>query len=237
MLLIMDDDLTKEQIAKTLPMVGRANLNASGARPSGDRIKIAGILAKTLLFNHDETQFKEVIKVIEGEIKFAEGRGMQYDYSFHHREDKVNNTLSYGLGYADAFAEWAAKVAGTNYKFSEKSLNLLIDYYLDGICKMMVYGKFPDSGAMNRDITRAGSLEAFGTETLQRLMKTTDYRKKEMEEIVKIRQGNAKPTSSHSTFYCQSAHSLFQDPEFFPSVRSYPPRTCILRQLYKAKGL
>ena len=93
MLLIMDDDLTKEQVVKTLPMVGRANLNATGARPSGDRIKIAGILAKTLLFNRDEAQFKGVIKVIEGEIKFATGRGMQYDYSFHHREDRVNNTL------------------------------------------------------------------------------------------------------------------------------------------------
>ncbi len=236
-LLIMDNDLTKEQISKTLPMVGRANLNATGARPSGDRIKIAGILAKTLLFNRDETQFKEVIKVIEGEIKFAEGRGMQYDYSFHHREDKVNNTLSYGLGYADAFAEWAAKVAGTNYKFSEKSLNLLIDYYLDGICKMMVYGKFPDPGAMNRDITRAGSLEAFGTETLQRLLKTTDYRKNEMEEIVKIRQGKSKPTSSHSTFYWQSDHFTFQRPEFFTSVRMYSTRICNMEQPYNSEGL
>ena len=95
-LLIMDVDLTKDQIAKTLPMVGRAYLNATGARPSGDRIKIAGILAKTLLFNRDEAQFNVVIRVIEGEIKFSTSRGLQYDYSFHHRDDSVNNTLSYG---------------------------------------------------------------------------------------------------------------------------------------------
>lgn len=50
-LLIMDTNLAKEQVAKTLPMVGRAHLTASGARPSGDRIKIAGILAKTLLLS------------------------------------------------------------------------------------------------------------------------------------------------------------------------------------------
>ena len=140
-LLIMDTNLTKEQISKTLPMVGRAYLNATGARPSGDRIKIAGILAKTLLFKRDEAQFNDVVKVIEGEIKFSTERGMQYDYSFHHRIDKVNNTLSYGTGYADAFAEWAALTAGTRYQFSQPPLHQLTDYYLDGICKMTVNGK------------------------------------------------------------------------------------------------
>src|SRR5665648_117984 len=237
MLLIMDDDLTKEQITKILPMVGRANLNATGARPSGDRIKIAGILAKTLLFNRDEAQFKDVIKVIEGEIKFATGRGMQYDYSFHHREDRVNNTLSYGLGYADAFAEWAANVSGTSFKFCDPSLQLLIDYYLDGICKMMVYGKFPDTGAMNRDITRSGSQKAFGTATPERLLKTTTYRMNELEEIVKIRKGEVNPTLSHSTFFWQSEHFTYQRPTFFTSVRMYSMRDCNMEEPYNGEGL
>ena len=237
LLLIMDDDLTKEQIAKTLPMVGRANLNATGARPSGDRIKIAGILAKTLLFNRDEAQFIEVIKVIEGEIKFATGRGMQYDYSFHHREDRVNNTLSYGLGYADAFAEWAANVSGTSYHFSDPSLQLLIDYYLDGICKMMVYGKFPDTGAMNRDITRSGSQKSFGTATPERLLKTTTYRKNELEDIIKIRKGDANTTLSHSTFFWQTEHFTFQRPNYFTSVRMYSIRNDNMEVPYNGEGL
>jgi chondroitin AC lyase len=237
MLLIMDADLTKEQIAKTLPMIGRANLNATGARPSGDRIKIAGILAKTLLLNRDEAQFNEVIRVIEGEIKFSTERGMQYDYSFHHRVDRVNNTLSYGLGYADAFAEWAAFVAGTKYKFSEPSLHQLTDYYLDGICKMMVYGKYSDPGAMNRDITRSDAQRAFGTASLERLMKASDYRKNELEEIVKIRHGEAVPTLSHSTFFWQSEHFTFQRPDFFTSVRMYSTRDYNMEYPYNGEGL
>ena len=236
-LLIMDTDLTKEQVAKTLPMVGRANLNATGARSSGDRIKIAGILAKTLLYNRDEIQFKEVIKVIEGEIKFATGRGMQYDYSFHHREDRVNNTLSYGLGYADAFAEWAANVAGTKYQFSVKPLQQLIDYYLDGICKMMVYGKYSDQGAKNRDITRSESHRAFGTSTPEKLLSATDYRKNELEAIVKIRRGEADPILSHSTFFWQTEHFTIQRPEFFTSVRMHSTRNDNMEVAYNSEGL
>ena len=237
-LLIMDTDLTKDRVEKAQPMIGRAHLTASGARPSGDRIKIAGILAKNLLYRRDEVQFAEVIKVIEGEIKFSTGlRGMQHDYSFHHREDRVNNTLSYGLGYADAFVEWAAFVAGTKYQFSEKPLQQLIDYYLDGICKQMVYGKYNDPGTKNRDITRAERHRAFGTTAPERLLKTTDYRKSELEELIKIRKGEATPTLSFAKFFWQTEHFAFQRPTFYTSVRMHSTRNDNMEVPYNGEGL
>ena len=71
---------------------------------------------------------------IEGEVKFSTGsRGMQHDYSFHHRYDRVNNTTSYGYGkYANAFGEWSFYVSNTKYAFSVERINQLVDYYLDG---------------------------------------------------------------------------------------------------------
>ncbi|MDP2889729.1 MAG: polysaccharide lyase family 8 super-sandwich domain-containing protein [Bacteroidota bacterium] len=237
-LLIMDTDLTKDRVEKAQPMIGRAHLTASGARPSGDRIKIAGILAKSLLYRRDEVQFAEVIKVIEGEIKFNTGqRGMQHDYSFHHREDRVNNTLSYGTGYADAFAEWAAFVSGTKYQFSEKPLQHLIDYYLDGICKQMVYGKYNDPGTKNRDITRAERHRAMGTTTPERLLKTTSYRKSELEELIKIRKGEATPTLSFAKFFWQTEHFAFQRPTFYTSVRMHSTRNDNMEVPYNGEGL
>jgi len=118
-LLIMDKDLPQNLVDETLPIIGRAHINAWGARQSGDRIKIAGISAKHYLYLRDQAEFEKLIKIIEGEIRFVSGRGMQYDYSFHHRVDRVNNTLSYGTGYADAFVEWAVYVKGTEYTLSE----------------------------------------------------------------------------------------------------------------------
>ena len=189
MLLVMDESLDKAQVEKMLPIAQRANLNAWGARPSGDRIKIAGLQAKTALFCRDAEQLGEVLKVLEGEIKFSteKERGIQYDYSFHHREDRVNNTLSYGLGYVDAFAEWAANVADTRFRFSDHAMHLAVDYYLDGVCKQMVYGREADTGIRNRDITRPDRKGYFGIVTPERFLKASDYRKAELENIIKAR--------------------------------------------------
>jgi len=238
LMLLMGDELPKELVDKAQPIIGRANLNASGARPSGDRIKIAGILAKNLLFLNDKKQFDEVIKVIEGEIKFSTGkRGIQHDYSFHHREDRVNNTLSYGTGYADAFAEWAAYVAGTEYAFSEEKIDQLIDYYLDGICKQMVYGKFEDTGTKNRDISRADDENAMGTGTPKKLLTASDYRKQELDEIIKIRKGEVQPKFSFDKFFWQTEYYVHQRPEYFTSVRMHSTRNHNMEVPYNSEGL
>jgi chondroitin AC lyase len=238
-LLIMDRDLSKEQTEKTLVITGRAHINAWGARQSGDRIRIAGIQAKNALFKRDAEQFEMLMKVIEGEICFVpeNERGLQYDYSFHHRDDRVNNTLSYGLGYADTFAEWADYVAGTRYRFSEKPLCLLVDYYLDGICKMMIFGKYHDPGATNRDISRPRSNYAAGTLTLERLLSVTAYRAGELNELVKIRRDEASPSRSFGAFYWLTEHYTHQRPGYFTSVRMFSPRVRNMEEPYNGEGL
>lgn len=260
LMLIMGDELPADLVEKAQPIIGRAHLNASGARPSGDRIKIAGILAKNLLFLEDYKQFEYVLKVIEGEIVQVEwigqkygygasemngglgtpgynGRGIQFDFSFHHRVDGVNNTLSYGTGYADAFIEWADYVSGTGYAFSAEKINLLIDYYLDGICKHLVFGKFPDPGAKNRSVSREDALHAYSSESAKKLLKTTDYRKKELQEIVNTRDNGTKTTLSHATFYWNTEHFAFQRPGWFTSVRMYSTRNYSMEVPYNSEGL
>lgn len=236
-LLLVGDNLPKELTQKTQPIVGRAHLNASGARPSGDRIKIAEILARNLLFLGDEKQFGEVVKVIEGEIKFETGRGMQYDYSFHHREDWVNNTLSYGLQFADVFAVWADYVANTRYSFSQEKIRILVDYYLDGICKMTVFGKYPDLGAKNRSISRTGALSAMGTNTPGKLLRVTNYRKKDLDKIIASRNKNINPKDSYSKFFWRSEYFSHQRPAFFASVRMFSKRNANMEMPYNGEGL
>lgn len=259
-MLLMGDVLPENLIDQTQPIIQRAHVDAPGARPGGDRIKIAGIQAKNMLFLGDGDTFESVIRVIENEIKYVEwigmqygysfsnidggftnrsaaGRGIQYDNSFHHRTDGVNNTLSYGIGYAAAFIEWAAYVAGTEYAFSGEKIERLVDYFLDGICKTAVFGKYPDAGAKNRSFSRQGALNPYHAGTAEMLLSTTTHREKEIREIADIRKNNVKPTLQHATFYWHSEHFTFQRPAFFTSVRMYSTRTHNMEKPYNSEGL
>ncbi len=260
LMLLVGDELPGALVEKAQPIIGRATIDAPGARPGGDRIKIASIHAKNLLFNEEYEKFGEVVDVIEGEIKYVEwigmkygydyrlvrggfsnrsagGRGIQYDNSFHHRTDGVNNTLSYGLGYANAFVEWAVYTTGTKYAFSHGKMSQLIDYYLDGICKTAVYGKYPDPGAKNRSISRKGTLRPYGATTPEKLLMTSNYRQKEIQEIIDIRDKGIKPTTSHATFFWHSEHFSFQRPGWFTSVRIYSTRNHNMEVPYNSEGL
>lgn len=260
LMLLVGDELPKDLVEKAQPIIGRAHIEAPGARPGGDRIKIAGIQAKNMLFLGDNQTFDEVVKVIENEIKNVEwigrkygytyrlhqagfanrtagGRGIQYGNSFHHRADGVNNTLSYGIGYADAFVEWAVYTAGTKYKFAEDRLEHLVDYFLDGICKTSVFGKYPDPGAKNRSISRPGTMRPYNAGTAENLLLTTNYRKNELQEIADVRNKGIKPTVSHATFFWNTEHFSFQRPEWFTSVRMYSTRTHNMEEPYNSEGL
>ena len=274
LLYIMDKDLSKQQVAKMLEIAGRANMNASGARPSGDRAKIASILAQTQLWCRNEAEVEKVIKIIEGEVKFADqesvirtaggsqshpnyfagGRGLQRDYSFHHRPDRVNNTSSYGTGYLGAIIDWAVKVCDTRYRFSENTVHTIVDYFLDGMCKQMVYGTMVDPGVRNRDIARpsgrAGALAAArkagepartlkgNTVMPQNLLKIADgYRQAELEEIVAARSGDHSHTPSFAKFFWQTEHFAFQRPGFYTSVRMFSTRNKSMEEPYNGEGL
>ena len=238
LMLVIGDELPQDLVAKAQPMIGRANMSASGARPSGDRIVIAGILAKNLIFMNDYQAFNDIMKIIEGEMKFATGeRGLQHDYSFHHRTDRVNNTSSYGYGkYANAYGEWSFYVAGTAYAFSKEKINQLVDYYLDGIYKQMVYGVYEDISVKNRSISGQATFQPQSTLEIERVLVSTDYRKAELEEIIRLRKGEAKPSASFAKFFWQTEHFVFQRPRFYTTVRLFSTRNRNMEEPYNGPG-
>ncbi|MFP4342354.1 MAG: polysaccharide lyase family 8 super-sandwich domain-containing protein [Cyclobacteriaceae bacterium] len=244
LLLIMDEELTDKQKQGAARIMSRATLKAWGARPGGDLIKIAGIHGKYGLFLRDTAIVTKVMQVIPSEIQYASERntpddlrGLQQDMSFHHRQDRVTSTLSYGLGYAAAFAEWAALVTGTQYAFPEEDIRLLVDFYLDGICKTMVHGKYPDPGAKNRSISRQATLAAANTQLPEMLLLSTDYRQQELQEIISIRKGQMMPKLESNRFYWHSEYQSHQRPDYFASVRMYSSRNHNMEEPYNGEGL
>ena len=236
-LLVLDEDLTEKQRTEGVRIASRANLEASGARPGGDLIQIAGMLGKQGLFKRDEAIVERVVKVMASEIKITTGRGLKPDMSFHHRTDNVISTLAYGTGYASAFSYWAVKIAGTKFNFPEAAMKLLIDYYLDGISKSMAFGKYPDIAAKNRDLSRKGTLAPASAEIAENLLKASDYRKAELEELLKIRKGEKTPNLTWNRFFWHSEYFTHQRPKWFSSVRMHSNRQNNMEQPHNEEGL
>src|SRR5690606_9334159 len=146
-----------------------------------------------LLFKRDQKFLKDVLKIMADEIRVTTGRGLKPDLSFHHRTDNVISTLSYGSGYIGSFAYWIVKIKDTGFTLPEKSLELLIDYFLDGISQSMVHGKYPDPGAINREMTRKGALSPAGPALAENLMEASSYRQEELRQIAEIRKNKLEP--------------------------------------------
>ena len=236
-LLVMDTDLTDRQKKDGARIANRANLQASGARPGGDLIQIDGMLGKQALFLRNEDTLKRVIDVMISEIKIANGRGLQPDMSFHHRVDNVISTLTYGTGYANAFAYWAVKIAGTKFTFPDEAMKLLIDYYLDGISQSMAYGTYPDPGAMNRDISRKGALAPAGPGLAENLRKASSYRGNELDAIIQSRKGEKRLAINKDRFFWHSEYFTHQRPSYFASVRMFSSRQNNMEQPHNEEGI
>ncbi|MDO4948993.1 MAG: polysaccharide lyase family 8 super-sandwich domain-containing protein [Bacteroidales bacterium] len=258
LLYVMDTDLSKAQVEGMLRIAGRANMSASGARPSGDRAKIANLQAEYSLWSRNASLVEESIRIIEGEAKFSGeentavtaegivavkyfsgGRGLQRDYSFHHRPDRVNNTSSYGMGPINAFVNWAIKLVGTQYQFSEEKTRVIIDYYLDGQVKQQIFGRIYDPNTTNRSASTMGGsrTNVVGTSIPEQLMKLSDYRKAELQQVIDARQGDLSNTPSFAKFFWQTEHFAIQRPTWYASVRMFSTRNMNMEWPYNGEGL
>ena len=243
LLLIMDESLTDAQRAAAGPIAGRANLGAWGARPGGDLIEIASILAESALFQRDTATFRTAVDAMAAEIQFAHRRntpddlrGLQSDYAFHHRGDRVTSILSYGLQYANAFAEWAGLLAGTDYQFPPARIQLLVDFYLEGIARSLAFGVYPDPGAKNRGLSRPGALRANGRSIPEVLASVTDYRR---DDLLSTLSGEAEPGYTGLTgnrFYWNSEYMSQQTATYFASARLYSARNHSVEVPYNGEG-
>jgi chondroitin AC lyase len=236
-LLVLDDDLTDKQKTEGARIASRASLTGFGARAGGDFVPIAGMVVKQGLFKRNDSIVQKALRVMTEQIKITTDRGIKPDLSFHHRVDNVTSIHSYGTNYVSAFAYWTVKTAGTKYKLPDEALKLLIDYYLDGVCKSMAYGIYPDPGAKNRDLSRKGDLGPAGTDIPENLLKSSDYRKKELEAIIKIRRGEKKTENTWNGYYWWSSYFVHQRKNYFASVRMHSSRQNNVEEPYNEEGL
>ena len=236
-LLVLDTALTENQRTEGARIASRASLTGFGARAGGDFVPIAGMVTKQGLFKRDEAMLENALKVMADQIKITLDRGIKPDLSFHHRTDKVISIHTYGTSYVSSFSYWMVKNAGTKYALPSEALKLLIDYYHDGICKAMAYRKYPDPGAKNRDLSRRGTLSPAGTDIPKNFVAASDYRKKELEDLIKIRKGAKEPNLTWNRYFWHSSYFTHQRKGYFASVRMHSSRQNNMEEPYNEEGL
>ncbi|MBM3442394.1 MAG: hypothetical protein FJX89_06795 [Bacteroidetes bacterium] len=224
-LLMIDEDIDPALKEPAFRIARRASLDTGfGARPGGDLIKIAGLLGAQALYQRDAATVARVIRVMAGEIHTTEGRGLKPDMSFHHRTDKVISTLSYGLAYPQTFSYWASLMHGTRFRFPDSAMHLLVDFFLDGVCKSMAFSRVPDIAARNRDLSRPGDLLPFSDVIATRLTTVTNHRQEELRRVAEIQQGTRTPELTWNKYFPYSEYATHQRPGWFASVRMHSDR-------------
>ncbi|MEL7160039.1 MAG: polysaccharide lyase family 8 super-sandwich domain-containing protein, partial [Bacteroidota bacterium] len=133
-------------------------------------------------------------------------------------------------------AEWAAYVADTPFAFRDSALATLVDYYLDGIVKQHIFGKYPDTGVLNRSNSRPRTFIPAGTKIARNLLAATNYRAEELRQVIALRETSAKPTASFARFYWQTEHFVFQRPDWYASVRMHSVRNANMEVPYNEEG-
>lgn len=236
-MLLMQDALSPGQVAAGLKIVGRASRDGFGFRPGGDSVPVLGIIGRRALFERDAALFGDITASMGEQVALAEGRGIQHDFSHHHRRDGVTTTLTYGEHFATSFAGYAEKLAGTRFQFSEPTLTLLVDFYLDGIHKSSAHGRIRDPQQLNRGVTRRRGFRPLSATVPRQLAAVTRHRAGELEELIAVRMGKREPAYRFNRFFWRSEILTHQRPGWFASVRMYSSRNHSVEMPYNAEGI
>lgn len=236
-LLLVDRDLPPEARAGVLAIARRANLQGFGARPGGDLVVIAEIMAKTALVERDAATVERATLAIVDELRITTERGIQPDYSFHHRNDNVL-TVGYAQGYAAAVASYAQRMAGTPFALPEDRLRLVIDLELDGLRWTMAHGRYRQPGAMNRELTRKGGHGPVDASSLEQLAAVTTYRNEELRALALVRRRPDLPAPhGGNRYFWHSTFMAHQRPTYYSSVRMYASRNHSTEGTFNGEGL
>ena len=255
---ILDSDLKedhKNKIDKALDIIDSDDFPA---RPGGDRIQVLSNHAKVMLWRYDVESVKEILKKIEREARIApfeeimydaggsvavrndrrpSGRGVQKDMSFHHRGDRVDSTLTYGLELPEYFAYWALLLMDSDMAFNADAIHFIIDYYLDGVSRHLVAGKYAEPTILNRELSRPGT-GTISSEIARKLsLISNGYRTDELDLAIQAVEKGGVPNGKYAADFGESAYFAFSRPEFQAGVRYHSLRNANQEAPHNSEGI
>lgn len=244
------DDLRPEVI-KSLSVIDSDDYPA---RPGGDRIQVISNHAKALLWQRDEARATQLFAKIEAEAQFGPieetmydasggqevrnehrpaGRGFQSDMTFHHRGDRVDCTMTYGMEVPEFYTQWALMLQSTPWRFTDEHTHFIIDYLLDAVRWHLVNDEQVEPSALNRELARPGKAEFNKTEILQRLLCLCNgYREDELKSFA----AHANNLIG-ARYFWQSDYFAFKNANYQAAVRMHSHRNANQEYPHNSEGI
>lgn len=127
-LLLMEDELSAEMMARGIKILEPAEREATGQ----NKVWLNGVSFIKGLLLADRSILKRTSEAIRSELCMSPNEGIQYDFSFQ-QHGAMQQFGNYGLAFASSQSYWMRVFSGTSYDFSKEQKQIMRDYITKGI--------------------------------------------------------------------------------------------------------
>ncbi len=145
-LILMEPELTKEQLQKAMPILNRCDIGRTGQ----NKVWQSGNVLLRSMLSRDIELIKKASASIQEELIVSTNEGVQPDWSYHQHGPQLQFG-NYGLSYVGDMIKWISILRGTPYKFDESKVEILRNYLLQGQ-QWVVWKNEMDISACGRQI-------------------------------------------------------------------------------------
>ncbi|MBV9866972.1 MAG: polysaccharide lyase 8 family protein [Abitibacteriaceae bacterium] len=229
-LLLMEHDLSPDELAKGLAIMGRSSWTNEAGKPANwtgaNMVWIASNrIIMGCLANSPGTVTEAFSKIFD-EIHIAgpHGEGIQNDWSFHQHGD-VLYTGGYGQSFTGSAAHFIDCARGTHFAVPPDKLQILTNYVLDGQ-QWMLRGGVWDYGVTGREITRADKNARSLRFPVQTLAQMAGPRQAELKAFAqRLRDPRSAPPLVGNRHFWKSDFMVQHRPGYYTSARMFSTRT------------
>ena len=145
-LILMEPELSAEQLAKAMPILNRCEIGRTGQ----NKVWQSGNVLFTSLLTKNTKMISEASASIQEELVVSTNEGVQPDWSYHQHGPQLQFG-NYGLSYVGDMQKWIQILRGTQFKFDENKVEILRNYLLEGQ-QWVVWKNEMDISACGRQI-------------------------------------------------------------------------------------
>lgn len=221
-LMLMEKNISSDQLSAGLKIVGRSNISSTGQ----NRIWIASNQLRRGLLQNNTELTGVALDAILREICISWGEGIKADYSFH-QHGPMLQLGNYGLSFAQDITAWADALRGTPWALPEEKLAVLRNYLLEGL-RYVYWKQKMDINSCGRQLfpgSPANKFQVF-VDVLKQMQRVDPEHAADYQAAIDSSSG-VGPGSSWTAgkYFWDSDYMVDRRQSYFASVRMSSKRT------------